>query len=118
MSVPDWYFAGLFDESFWAQTGNKPIAGKGAAEVLRQLVAEVGEADLTWVAGAKDLDTLCLCGASFEIKRVGERVQWALSPFSEAPKATGFAHTIGDAIEALVRSARSNYSTKIPAQRH
>ena len=116
MSVRDWYFAGLFDESFWAQAGKKErIIGKEAAEVLRQLVAEAGEADLTWLPSVGQLDALCRQGDSFEIKRKGGLLQWALNPFASTPEATGFVDTIGGAIAALVSSTHPNYSTKTPA---
>ena len=117
MSVPYWYFAGLFDASFWAQAGKKErITGKEVAEVLRRLVADAGEADLTWLASANHLDTLCREGASFEIKRRGERIQWALNPFANKPDATGFANSIGGAIAALISSTHPNYSPKMPAE--
>ena len=115
MSLPDWYFAGLLDKSFCAQVRKERIIGKEAAEVLHQLVAEAGEADLTWISSAKQLDTLCRSEVSFEIKRTGARIQWVLNPFRERLGAIGFARTIGEAIDALVSSAYRNYGPKMPA---
>ena len=117
MSVLDWYFAGLFEESFWAQAGKKErIIGKEATEVLRQLIAEAGEADLTWLPSVEQLDALCRQGDSFEIKRRGDLIHWALNPFAMTPEAIGSAHTIGGAIAALVSSTHPNYSAKMSAK--
>jgi hypothetical protein len=55
----DWYFAGMFDEVFWAMIGNQQIMGRTAAEVLRPLVAEAGELDLSWMTKVWLLDALC-----------------------------------------------------------
>jgi hypothetical protein len=78
--MTDWYFAGMFDETFWAQVGKQRFTGSGAAEVLRQLVAEAGDGDLTWLSTAGLLDALCRTEVAFELKRRGERVQWVLNP--------------------------------------
>ena len=99
--MTDWYFAGVFDETFWAQTGKQRTVGTHAAEVLRTLIAGAGEADLTWLPHAQRLDALCRSEMSFEIKRNGERLQWVLNTFREQAEATGFAETMGDAIDAL-----------------
>ena len=37
--MKDWYFAGMFDEAFWAVVGKHKLKGLTAAEVLRPLVA-------------------------------------------------------------------------------
>jgi hypothetical protein len=105
--MKDWYIAGMFDETFWAQVGKQRFSGKQAAGALRQLVAEAGEADLTWLPSASALDTLCRVGLAFEIKRKGERVQWVLNPFRDQPKASGYAVTIREAIDALVGGANT-----------
>ena len=104
--MTDWYFAGMFDEAFWAHIGKRRIVGTHAAEVLRTLIAEIGEADLTWLPHAQRLDALCRSEMSFEIKRNGERLQWVLNPFRDQPGASGFAETIGDAIGALAVATR------------
>jgi hypothetical protein len=95
--MTDWYFAGMFDEMFWAQVGKQRIIGRGAAEVLRQLIAEAGDGDLTWLLRASMLDALCRAELAFEIKRRDERVQWVLNPFRDRPDASGYADTIGEA---------------------
>ena len=41
--MKDWYVAGMFDETFWAQIGKQRFSGKTAAEMLRQIVAEAGK---------------------------------------------------------------------------
>jgi len=82
--MTDWYFAGMFDETFWAQVEKQRFTGRGAAEVLRQLIAEAGDGDLTWLSRASMLDALCR--AAFEIKRRSERVQWLLNPFRDRPE--------------------------------
>jgi hypothetical protein len=83
--MSDWYFAGMFDETFWAQVEKQRFTGRGAAEVRRQLIAEARDGDLTWLSRASMLDTLCRAEPGFEIKRRGERVQWVLNPFRDRP---------------------------------
>ena len=104
--MTDWYFAGMFDEAFWAHIGKHRFIGAHAAEVLRPLIAEAGEADLTWLPHAQRLDALCRAEMSFEIKRKGERLQWVFNPFRDQPAASGFADTIGEAIDALTGATR------------
>jgi hypothetical protein len=104
--MTDWYFAGLFDETFWAQIGKQRIHGRGAAEVLRQVIAEAGEADLTWLSNVGLLDAMCRAGHAFEIRRKGDRLQWVLNPFREQAAARGSAETIGAAIDELSKAAR------------
>ena len=99
--MTDWYFAGMFDETFWGHVGKDRFSAKQADEVLRQLIAEAGESDFTWLPHAKRLDALCRLEVAFEIKRRGERIRWVLNPFREQPEASGFAKTIGEAIDAL-----------------
>jgi hypothetical protein len=105
----DWYFAGMFDETFWAEVGEQRITGKGADEVLRQLVAEAGEPDRSWLPHVGRLDALCRSEIAFEIKRRGERIDWVLSPFRDRPDATGSASSIGNAVGALTAAARQRY---------
>ena len=104
--MTDWYFAGMFDETFWAAVGKQKLMGRTAAVVLRQLIAEAGDGDLTWLSTAGLLDALCRAELAFEIKRRGERVQWVLNPFRDRPDASGYAGTIGEAVDALVGAAR------------
>jgi hypothetical protein len=99
----------MFDETFWALVGKQKPKGRTAAEVLRPLVAEAGEPDLSWMSKARLLDALCRLELSFAMKRRGMRVQWALTPFRDPPGASGDAETIGDAIDALIRVARTRY---------
>ena len=77
--------------------------------MLRQLIAEAGDGDLTWLSSAGMLDALCRAEVAFEIKRRGERVQWVLNPFRDRPDASGYAETIDKAIDALVATARIRY---------
>jgi len=70
--MKDWYFAGMFDETFWAQIGKQRFSGKTAAEMLRQIVAEAGET-------------------------------------------TGFATSIGEAVDALTTAAQTRYSKYGPS---
>jgi hypothetical protein len=111
--MTNWYFAGMFDETFWAQVGKQRVSGKESAEVLRQVVAKARETDLTWLASAKQLDALCRLELAFEIKRRGERVHWSLNPFRIRPEAIGSANTIGEAIDALVRTVRIGYAERL-----
>jgi hypothetical protein len=106
--MTDWYFAGMFDETFWTQVGEQRFSGKGATGVLRQLIAEAGDADFTWLPSASALDALCRAEVAFELKRKGERIQWVLNPFRDQPEASGHAATIREAIDALV--------TRLPAR--
>jgi hypothetical protein len=110
--MTDWYFAGMFDETFWAQVGKQRFSGKESAEVLRQVIAEAGEADLTWLPSAKRLDALCRMETAFEIKRRGVRIEWVLNPFRTPSEERGIAETIGDAIDALIRAARMRYGSQ------
>src|ERR1700739_3863846 len=105
----DWYFAGMFDEKFWAVVGKQKLKGRMAAEVLRPLVAKAGELDLSWMSKVGLLDALCRLELSFAMKRRGKRVQWALTPFRDPPGASGDAETIGDAIVARIGAARMRY---------
>jgi len=106
--MTDWYFAGMFDEMFWGQVGEKRlIIGTGAAEVLRQIVAEAAEADLTWLVNANQLDALCRAELAFDIKRRGEGLRWVLNPFRDQADASGYAVTIREAIDALVGTANT-----------
>jgi hypothetical protein len=107
--MTDWYFVGMFDESFWAVVGKQKIDGRTAAEVLGPLVAEAGESDLSWMSEVRLLDALCRLELAFAIRRKGDRVQWVLSPFRDPPDTSGDAETIGEAILALIRSARIRY---------
>ncbi len=104
--MTDWYFAGMFDEKFWALVGNQEIKGRTAAEVLRPLVAKASEPDLSWISKVRLLDALCNFELAFAIERRGEQVQWVLNPFREPPEASGFAKTIGEAIDALSRASQ------------
>jgi hypothetical protein len=85
------------------------FTGIGAAEVLRQMIAEAGDGDLTWLSSASMLDALCRAEVAFEIKRRGERVQWVLNPFRDRSDASGYAETIGKAIDTLITTARIRY---------
>lgn len=107
--MTDWYFAGMFDETFWAVVGKQKFRGSTAAEVLRPLVAEAGEPDLSWMSKVHLLGALCRLELAFAIKRRDDRVQWILKPFRDPPDASGDAETIGEAIDALVRAARVRY---------
>jgi hypothetical protein len=104
--MTDWYFAGMFDEAFWAVVGKQKLKGLTAAEVLRPLVAAAGEQDLSWMWNAHLLDALCRLELSFTIKRRGEQIQWVLGPFRNPTEGNGIAATIGEAIDALIKSAR------------
>jgi hypothetical protein len=111
--MTDWYFGGMFDETFWAVVGKKRFRGRTAAEVLRLLVAQAGEPDLSWMSKVRLLDALCRLELSFAIKRRGEQVQWTLSPFRDPPEASGIGKTtIGAAIDALIRSARIRHGAQ------
>ena len=105
-NVTDWYIAGLCDETFWAMVGKQKLKGRTAGEVLRQLVAEAREPDLSWISKVRLLDALCRLELAFGIKRRGERIQWVLNPFRGPPEASGYASTIGEAIDALVHAAQ------------
>src|ERR1700747_1063714 len=96
----------MFDETFWAVVGKQRLKGRTAAEVLRPLVAQAREPDLSWMSKVRLLDALCRLDLSFAIKRRGGRIHWMLSPFRAPPEASGHAKTIGEAIDALIRSAR------------
>ena len=108
----DWYFAGMFDETFWAVVGKQKLKGRTAAEVLRPLVAKAGELDLSWMSKVGLLDALCRLELSFAMKRRGKRVEWALTPFRDPPGASGDAETIGEAIDALIGAARMRYGAQ------
>ena len=110
--MKDWYFAGMFDQTYWGQVGRRRISGEASADVLRQIMAEAGDTDLTWLATAKQLDALCRFEYSFEIKRKGERIVWVLNPFRDQPQASGFAETVAEAIDALVHIAQPFYSAR------
>jgi hypothetical protein len=112
--MSDWYFAGLFEETFSATVGNHMIHGRTAAEVLRVLVAEASEPDLTWIGLAQILDMLCVTEIAFELKRNRDKIQWVLNPFRDSPDASGSAPTIGEAIDALHAAARCRYQTAWP----
>jgi hypothetical protein len=105
--MTDWYFAGMFDETFCAQVGKQTSSGKTAAEVVRWLVTKAGETDLTWLPDIHNLDSLCRMELGFAIRRKGERVQWVLNPFRNKPAAAGYVSTIGEAIDALFQAARA-----------
>jgi hypothetical protein len=75
-------------------------------------VAAAGEQDLSWVRTAPLLDALCRFELSFTIKRRGEQIQWGLNPSRNPTEGNGMAATIGDAIDALIRSARIRYGTQ------
>jgi hypothetical protein len=107
--MTDWYFVGMFDESFWAVVGKQKIDGRTAAEVLGPLVATADESDLSWISEVRLLDALCRLELAFAIRRKGDRVQWVLSPFRDPPDTSGDAETIGEAISALIQSARIRY---------
>lgn len=111
--MTDWYFAGMFDEAFWAHIGEQRFTGTHAAEVLRQLIAEAGEGDLTWMPRSQQLDALCRAEMSFEIKRKGERLQWVLNPFRVQPGASGYVDTIGEAIDALTGATQIRLGERI-----
>ena len=57
---------------------------------------------------ASMLDVLCRAELAFEIKPRGERVQWVLNPFRDRPEASGYAGTIGEAIDALLEAAQGH----------
>jgi hypothetical protein len=101
----DWYFADMFDATFWSQVGKLRITGKSAAEVLRQIVAEAGETDLTWLPYVGRLDALCRSEIAFEIRRRGDRIVWVMNPFCDQPEASGTTNSIGDAVDALTAAA-------------
>jgi len=107
--MTDWYFAGMFDATFWGVVGKQKLRGGTAGEVLRQIVAKAREPDLSWIAKAYLLDALCQVELSFAIKRRGEQVEWVLNPFRIPSESNGIAMTIGEAIAALVRAARVRY---------
>jgi hypothetical protein len=101
-------FVGMFDDAFWAVVGKQRIDGRTAAEVLGPLVTKAGESDLSWMSEARLLDALCRLELAFVIRR-NDRVQWVLSPFRDPPDTSGDAETIGEAISALIQSARIRY---------
>jgi hypothetical protein len=107
--MTDWYFVGMFDQAFWAVVGKRKIDGRTTAEVLEPLLAEAGEPDLSRMSEVRLLDALCRLELAFVIRRKGNRVQWVLNPFRDPPDTSGDAETIGEAIEALIRSARILY---------
>jgi hypothetical protein len=108
--MTDWYFAGMFDQTFWAVVGKgKKISGRTAAQVLRPLVAKAREPDLSWMSKVYLLDALCHCELAFTIKRSGEQVQWVLNPFRYPLDARGDAETISDAVDALAKAASRRY---------
>jgi hypothetical protein len=111
--MTDWYFAGMFDEEFWAVVGKQKLSGRTAAEVLRSLVAGAGELDLSWMSKVRSVDTLCRWELAFVIKRRGKQVQWVLNPFRDPPEASGDAETIGEAIDAFIGAARMRYAEKL-----
>jgi hypothetical protein len=104
--MTDWYFAGMFDETFWAEIDAKKISGRNAAEVLRSLIAATGETDIAWLSKAGLLYALCRTEMAFEIKRRGGQIHWVLNPFRDNPEASGNAGTIGEAIDALTQAAQ------------
>jgi hypothetical protein len=110
----DWYFAGMFDATFWGVVGKQKPKGRTAGDVLRQIVAEAGEPDLSWLSKSRLLDALCRSELSFAMKRRGMRVQWALTPFRDPPGPSGDADTIGDAIDALIGAAQMRYRIPPP----
>ncbi len=110
--MKDWYFAGMLEQTYWGEVGRQRISGEASADVLRQIMAEAGDTDLTWLATAKQLDALCRLEYSFEIKRKSERIVWVLNPFRDQPQASGFAETVAEAIGALVRIAQPFYSAR------
>ena len=110
--MADWYFAGMFDEAYWAVVGKQKLSGRTAGEVLRQLVAEAAEPDLSWMAKVGLLDALCRFELAFAINRRGERLEWVLNPFRDPPEARGNATTLGGAIDALSRAARVRHSAQ------
>ena len=112
VGMADWYFAGMFDEAFWALVGKRKISGRTADEVLRQLVAEAGEPDLSWIAKVGLLDAICRFELAFTINRRGEWLEWVLNPFRDPPEASGNATTLGEAIDALSRAARVRHSAQ------
>ena len=107
--MTDWYIAGICDETFWAVVGKQKLKGRTAGEVLRQLVAEAREPDLSWISKARLLDALCRLELSFGIKRRSEQIQWVLNPFRDPPEASGYASTIAEAIDALVHAAQLHH---------
>ncbi len=104
--MTDWYIAGIRSKTFCALVAKQKLEGRTAGEVLRQLVAEAREPDLSWIAKADLLDALCRLELAFGIKRRGERILWVLNPFRDPPEASGYASTIGEAIDALVQVAQ------------
>ena len=72
--MTDWYIAGMGDEMFRAQVGKRKLQGRTAGEVLRQLVTEAREPDLSWIWKADRLDALCRLELAFGIKRRGKRI--------------------------------------------
>ena len=104
--MTDWYIAGICEEMFYALVGKQKLQGRTAGEVLRQLVTEAREPDLSWISKADLLDALCRLELAFGIKRRGKRIQWVLNPFRDPPEASGYARTIGEAIDALVHVAQ------------
>ena len=104
--MTDWYIAGICDEMFWAMVGKQKFQGRRAGEVLRQLVAEAREPDLSWISKVDLLDALCRLELAFGIKRRGERIHWVFNPFRDPPEASGYASTIGEAIDALAHAAQ------------
>ena len=65
--MTDWYFAGMFDETFWAVLGSQKLRSRTAAEVLRPLVAEAREPDLSCISKVRLLDALCRLELTFAI---------------------------------------------------
>jgi hypothetical protein len=104
--MTDWYFAGIGNETFWALVGEREIKGRTAAQVLRPLVTEASEPDISWISKVLLLEALSRFELAFVIERRGEQVQWVLNPFLEPAEASGFAKTIGEAIDALSRASR------------
>ncbi len=105
----DWYFAGMFEESFWAMVGDNEIKGRTADGVLRPLVAIAVELDFSWISKVRLLDALCRSELAFAIERKGEQIRWVLNPFRDPPEASGGAEMIGDAIDALLATVRIRY---------
>ena len=60
----------------------------------------------SWISNVRLLDALCRLELAFGIKRRGERILWVLNPFRDPPEASGYASTIGEAIDALAHAAQ------------
>jgi hypothetical protein len=91
------------------ETKAMTFVGRTAAEVLRQMVAEASEPDLSWMSKVRLLDALCQCELAFTIKRTGKKIQWVLNPFRDPLDARGDVETIGEAVDALHSAARERY---------